>query len=178
MNPEGLADESRNMGVHRIHHVTLTVDDVASAEAAYRDVLDLDVLFREGTYDGEFGSVPDDVDWPTAKQAGVEPGMTFLGREDAAIAIAERDDGEATDPPDEAGTTGEDALDHVALHVDPGDVAAIAERARARDWDVDERETAAFLVDDDGIEWEVNASNPPPATPFDPLPVESLAAGE
>lgn len=156
------------MGVHAIHHVTLRVDDLAAAEAAYRDVLDLDVLFREGTYDGEFGALPDDLDWPAAKEAGVDPGMTFLGREAAAIAVAERD--EEADTPASSPT---DALDHVALHVDPGGVPAMAARARDRGWRVDERETAAFLVDADGIEWEVNASNPPPATPFDRLPVDT-----
>lgn len=156
------------MGVHRIHHVTLRVDDLASAETAYRDVLDLDVLFREGTYGDEFGALPDGMDWPTAKQAGVEPGMTFLGREDAAIAVAQRESDAAGGPPAE---DAEGALDHVALHVDTNDVEAMAAHARDRGWDVDERETAAFLVDHDGIEWEVNASNPPPETPFDPLPV-------
>jgi catechol 2,3-dioxygenase-like lactoylglutathione lyase family enzyme len=156
------------MGVHRIHHVALRVDDLASAEAAYREVLDLDVLFREGTYDDEFGALPEGMDWAAATRAGVDPGMTFLGREDAAIAVAQRDAAVDTSTVD----SDADALDHVALHVDPVDVAAMAARARDRGWEVDERETAAFLVDDDGIEWEVNASDPPPETPFDPLPVD------
>lgn len=176
------------MSVHGIHHVTLAVDDVARSERAYRDVFDLDVRFREGTYDGEFGALPDGMDWATATAAGVDPGMTFLGNEDAAIAIAEIDDASDDDAGDGGATAGDategdgDAiesapgdgsgqLDHVALHVDEDDVAAIAARARDRDWDVDERETAAFVVDHVGVEWEVNASSPPPATPFDVLDV-------
>lgn len=154
------------MTVHGIHHVTLAVRDVAAAEAAYRDVFDLDVLFREGTYDDEFGALPDDVDWDVAEAAGVDPGMTFLGDDDVAIAVAEREGDDALEATD-AGV-----LDHVALHVDPGVVGEIADRARDRDWDVDERETVAFLVDDDGIEWEVTASDRPPATPFDELDVD------
>jgi|AntDeeMetagen134_2_1112570.scaffolds.fasta_scaffold00205_9 catechol 2,3-dioxygenase-like lactoylglutathione lyase family enzyme len=153
------------MTVHGVHHVTLTVRDVATAEAAYRDVFGLDVLFREGTYDDEFGALPDGMNWDVAETAGVDPGMTFLGDDDVAIAVAERE-GDDSDT-DEAGV-----LDHVALHVDADVVDEIVERARERDWDVDERETVAFLVDDDGIEWEVTTSDPPPATPFDELDVD------
>jgi catechol 2,3-dioxygenase-like lactoylglutathione lyase family enzyme len=163
------------MGVHRIHHVALRVDDLVSAEAAYRDVLDLDVLFREGTYDDEFGALPEGMDWPAATRAGVDPGMTFLGREDAAIAVAQRDaddDAAAAADRDPPAVNVAGALDHVALRVDPAAVSAMAERARDRGWRVDERDDAAFLEDDDGIEWELNASNPPPETPFDPLPVD------
>ncbi|NHN41696.1 VOC family protein [Halorubellus sp. JP-L1] len=164
------------MGVHRIHHVTLAVADVARAERAYRDVFGLDVLFREGTYDGEFGALPDGMDWETATAAGVDPGMTFLGREDAAIAVAEVEDATESTEGEATGSADGDAagpLGHVALHVDADDVAAIAARARDRGWDVDERETAAFVVDHDGIEWEVNASSPPPATPFDALDLDA-----
>lgn len=35
-----------------------------------------------------------------------------------------------------------------------------------------------LAVDDDGIEWEVDASDPPPATPFDTLRVDSVTSDD
>ncbi|MFB6071421.1 MAG: VOC family protein [Halobacterium sp.] len=148
------------MRIDGLHHVVLDVPDVAAAERFSADLFDLSVAFREGEYDGEYGRVPDGLDWPAARERGVDPGMTFLTRPGFALAVAE-----------EPGSGDGGRLDHVALAVDATAVERIAESARGLGCEVDEREDVAFVTDRYGVGWELNAGSPPPTCPFDDLDV-------
>ncbi|WP_435334666.1 VOC family protein [Haloarchaeobius sp. TZWWS8] len=148
------------MALAGIHHVALSVPDIVAAESFYCELFDAEVLFREGTFDGEFGAVPEELDWPAARDAGVEPGMSFVARDDVALALAQDPDVPDGGP-----------VDHLAVAVDQSDLGPLCERARALDCEVDRRETVAFVTDHYGIEWELNASDPPPETPFETLDV-------
>lgn len=78
----------------------LAVPNLAEAEAFYRELFDLDALFREGTNDGTFGALPE-----------------------------------------------------------------------ALDCEYEEKSDAVFVADRYGVEWELNASSPPPGTPLETLDV-------
>ena len=167
------------MAIDGLHHLVLKVPDLPEAEAFYRDLFDLDVLFREGTKGETFGKVPDHLDWPEAVERDVEPGMSFLGRDAFALALVEGDaygegdvngnrDGDAGDG---NGNADASRLDHVALALDPEDRDAVRDRADELDCEYEEKGDAVFVTDHYGVEWELNASSPPPETPFDALDV-------
>lgn len=149
------------MTLYGLHHLVLRAgDDLPAAERHYADLFGFDVLFREGVLDGEFGAVPDGADWEDATDAGVEPRMSFLGRDDVALAlVAEPGDADAG------------RLDHVALAVDDAERETVGERARERGFEARERDHATFVVDGYGVEWELNASSSPPETGLDELDV-------
>ncbi|WP_435361492.1 VOC family protein [Haloarchaeobius sp. DFWS5] len=148
------------MTVAGVHHVALSVPDVAAAESFYCDLFDAEVMFREGTLDGEFGALPDEMDWSAAVDAGVEPGMSFVGRDDLALALAQEPNVPDGGP-----------LDHIALAITADELDGACERARSLDCDVDRRGSVAFVTDRFGVEWELNTGDPPPETPFDTLDV-------
>lgn len=147
------------MRIDGLHHVVFDIDDLAAGEEFYRELFGLDVAFREGEFGDDYGKVPDDLDWPTAVEAGVEPGMTFLRRDGFALALT-------AEPGTDSGR-----LNHVALAVDDETVGDVAQRARGLGCEVDEREDVVFVTDRYGIEWEFNAGSPPPTCPFDELAV-------
>ncbi|PSP57484.1 hypothetical protein BRC82_00625 [Halobacteriales archaeon QS_1_67_19] len=149
------------MALDGLHHLVLRVPDLADAEAFYRELFDLEVLFREGeTETGEYGALPDDLDWAGATGRGVEPGMSFLGRDDFALALMEAD-----------GYANADRLDHVGLALDADDRDAVRDRATDLGCEYEEKGDALFVTDRYGVEWELNASSPPPETPFETLDV-------
>ena len=150
------------MTVDGLHHVVLEVPDLAEAEAFYRDLFDLDVLFREGTKGETFGRVPDDLDWPAAIEKGVEPGMSFLGRDAFALALAAEDEEKDADAR---------RLDHIALALDAEDRDAIRDRAADLGCECRTHSHSLFVTDRYGVEWELNASSPPPETSLETLDV-------
>lgn len=150
------------MPFHGVHHVVLNVGDLPAGERFYRDLLALDVRFREGRLDGETGAVPAHLDWEEAVAAGVDPAMSFLGRDEVSLALAAVDPGTGDGP---------DRLNHVALAVDAADQDAVERRAADLDCETRRHSHSLFVDDPFGVEWELNASSPPPECPFDPLDV-------
>jgi catechol 2,3-dioxygenase-like lactoylglutathione lyase family enzyme len=148
------------MTIHGLHHLVLRVDDVVEGEAYYSDLFDLDVLFREGVQGDTFGKVPTDAGWEQAIEAGVEPRMSFLGRDQFALALVEEPVGKSPG-----------RLDHLALAIDAADQDAIEERARRFDCETRRSGHSLFVVDRYGVEWELNATSPPPATSLGALDV-------
>jgi catechol 2,3-dioxygenase-like lactoylglutathione lyase family enzyme len=169
------------MTIHGLHHVVLRVPALPEAEEFYRDLLGLDVLFREGTKDGTFGKVPDDLDWPAAVEEGVDPSISFLGRDAFALALAAEDEDEEKDADAGRPSRGSAArpsaerrsalLDHVALALDADDRDAIRDRAADLDCEYETHSHAVFVTDRYGVEWELNASSPPPETSLETLDV-------
>lgn len=77
------------MSFQGLHHLVLLVNNVPDGEQFYRELFDMEVLFREGTLDDEQGTIPDNLDWEEAIPKGIEPYMSFLQRDDLALAVAE-----------------------------------------------------------------------------------------
>lgn len=150
------------MAIHGLHHVVLRIPDLPAAESFYRELFDLDVLFREGVKDDAVGKIPDDLDWSEATGRGVEPTMSFLGRDEFALALMEAEDD--VDP-----ETGR--LDHLALALDAADRDATRDRAADLGCEYEEKSDAVFVTDRYGVEWELNAASPPPESPFETLDV-------
>ena len=146
------------MSFRGLHHAVLNVPDLPDAEAYYRDLFDMSVLFREGTADGTYGKLPDGLDWNTAMAHGVSPGMSFLQRDKFVVALA--DDPEASAPT---------RFDHISLEIELSDLGPIASRAASMGCGVDERETTAIITDQYGVEWELTARGFPPQSPFEVL---------
>ncbi|MFB6154148.1 MAG: VOC family protein [Halodesulfurarchaeum sp.] len=146
------------MPISGLHHAVLSVPDLEAAESYYRELLDMGVLFREGTLSGTYGKVPDGVDWAVAKAHGVEPGMSFLRRDDFVLALAA--DPETSEPT---------RFDHLALEIDLADLGSLASRAAEMGCGVSERETSVVVTDRYGVEWELSAEGFPPSCPFEEL---------
>lgn len=151
------------MAIDGLHHLVLLVDDLPAAEAYYRDLFDLDVQFREGYRDGEPGTVPDHLTWAEAADAGIEPSMSFLGRDEFFLAVAEPDD----EPADGTGR-----VDHVALAVSPATFELVADRAAESGATVEHNAAHHCTFEDRyGVEWELNAKPRPPGRAFDEFEV-------
>lgn len=146
------------MAFEAFHHAALVVDDLPEAESFYRTLFEMDVLFREGTRDDEYGKVPDDLDWETAVDDGVEPGMSFLRNGALSLALAEDEDEGAVDG---------GRVDHLAFQVSEADFDSLRRRVRDLDCEVDEREKTVFVTDRYGVEWELKTASPPPRCPFE-----------
>lgn len=138
------------------HHGEIVHDDLPVAESFYRNLFEMDVLFREGTRDDEYGKVPDGFDWEAAVDDGIDPGMSFLRNGALSLALAE--DGDAVDG---------GRVDHLAFQMSEADFDSLCGRARDIDCEVDEREATAFVTDRYGIEWELKTASPPPNCPFE-----------
>ncbi|KAB1192691.1 VOC family protein [Haloferax sp. MBLA0076] len=147
------------MAINGVHHVVLRVPDVPDGEACYRELFDMEVRFREGLLDGDVGTVPEMFTWDDARSKGVTPTMSFLGRDEFFLAVAQRDE-----------TDGKRRVDHIALAVDESTFESVTERAEAAGCTV-ERNAAHHRTFEDplGFEWELNASSPPPSRAFDTL---------
>jgi catechol 2,3-dioxygenase-like lactoylglutathione lyase family enzyme len=147
------------MGIRGLHHIVVTADDVPADEAFYRDLFDMEVLFREGTLDGDPGTVPEDVAWDEAVARGVDPYMSFLGRDDFFLAVANGN-----------GATTGGRVDHVALSVDEPTFESITERAGQFGCEVERNASHHRTIQDRlGIEWELNSNPRPPGPAFDTL---------
>ncbi|SFK59076.1 Catechol 2,3-dioxygenase [Halogranum rubrum] len=146
------------MGFEALHHVVLVVENLAEAETFYCELFKMDVRFREGERDGDYGRVPDHPDWETAVADGVTPAMSFLGNGALSLALA------ASDDPVEGGR-----VDHLAFQVNESFFDSFSDRARSLGCAVDERETTAFVTDRYGMEWELKTSSPPPTCPFEEI---------
>lgn len=149
------------MGIRGLHHLVLLVDDVPEDEAFYRELFGMEVLFREGVLDGDPGTVPDGVEWDEALSKGVTPSMSFLGRDDFFLAVANAD-----------GDTTGGRFDHVALEVDEPVFESIANRAEVLGCKVEQNAPHHRTIRDKlGIEWELNAKPRPPGRAFDTLDI-------
>jgi catechol 2,3-dioxygenase-like lactoylglutathione lyase family enzyme len=148
------------MTVQGLHHVAIAVPDLARAERYYRDLFEMAVLYREGHVEGRYGRLPDGIDWPTAAAHGVEPGTTYLRRDEFVLSLeASVEDGDSG------------PLDRIALRIDLADLASITSRAAEMGCGVDERESGAEIVDRYGLQWVVTAEPFPPRSRFDDLAI-------
>ena len=149
------------MGIRGLHHLVLLVDNVPEDEMFYRELFDMEVLFREGALNGNPGTVPEDVEWEEALSKGVTPYMSFLGRDDFFLAVAKADED----------TTG-GRFDHVALEVDESAFDSITDRAEELGCGVDKNAPHHRIIHDKfDIEWELNAKPRPPSRAFDTLDI-------
>ncbi|AJF24460.1 hypothetical protein SG26_01380 [Haloarcula sp. CBA1115] len=149
------------MHIDGIHHLVLLVDDVQKGESYYRELFDLEVHFREGTLDGEPGTVPEEVSWEEALDEGVTPYMSFLGRDGFHVAVANA-----------KGQQDTGRLDHIALAVDDDAFEAITEHADSLGCDVKENASHhRVFLDRYNVKWELNEKPRPPGPAFTELDV-------
>lgn len=147
------------MHINGVHHLVLLVDDVPDGESYYRELFNLEVLFREAALDDEPGTVPENVTWNEALNRGVTPYMSFLGRDEFYMAVASA-----------AAQQGTGRLDHIALAVDDRAFDVITERADSLGCDVEENAPHhRIFTDRYDVEWELNAKQRPPDQAFDEL---------
>lgn len=71
----------------RCRYIALFVPDLRAAESFYRHVFGMELLFREGTIDGEWGTLPLDKGWEEAEAAGIELEMLALARDDFVLPL-------------------------------------------------------------------------------------------
>ncbi|ELY85107.1 hypothetical protein C484_21127 [Natrialba taiwanensis DSM 12281] len=137
----------------------LLVSDIPHGEAFYEELFDMEVLFREGILDGEVGTVPEHIDWEDALLKGVTPTMSFLGRDEFFLAVAGVES-EVTDR----------RVDHIALAVDEVTFESVTNRAEKLGCPVERNAPHHRTFEDNqGFEWEINASSSPPTQAFDTL---------
>ncbi|XVH33417.1 VOC family protein (plasmid) [Haloferacaceae archaeon DSL9] len=147
------------MVIDGVHHLVLLVDHVPDGESYYKELFDLEVLFREAALNGEPGTVPDDVSWDDALDRGVTPYMSFLGRDEFYVAVGRAENQRGTG-----------RLDHIALAVDEEAFDVITERAVSLGCDVEENAPHHRVFRDKyDVEWELNAKPRPPGRAFDEL---------
>ncbi|SEL48029.1 VOC family protein [Haloferax larsenii] len=149
------------MTIHGLHHLVLLVDDLPDGETYYRELFDMEVLFREGVRGDKPGTLPPDMDWDEAREAGITPTMAFLGRDDFTLAVAA-----------ETASFADGRVDHIALAVDDDSFEAISERAEAAGLEVERTAPHHRLFTDRyGLEWELNARSRPPGRAFETFDV-------
>jgi catechol 2,3-dioxygenase-like lactoylglutathione lyase family enzyme len=68
-------------------HIALFVPDLRAAEAYYRALFGMELLFREARSGESWGSLPLDKDWADAERAGVELEMVALKRANFVLAL-------------------------------------------------------------------------------------------
>ncbi|WP_049904647.1 VOC family protein [Natrialba asiatica] len=149
------------MPIHGVHHVVLLVSNIPHGEAFYEELFDMEVLFREGILDGEVGTIPERIDWEDALSKDVTPTMSFLGRDEFFLSVAEVES-EATSR----------RVDHIAIAVDEVTFESVTNRAEKLGCPVERNAPHHRTFEDkQGFEWEINSSSPPPTQAFDTLDI-------
>jgi hypothetical protein len=70
-------------------YIALFVPDLRGAERAYRQLFDMDLLFREAEAGDDWATLPLDKSWDDADAAGIELTMLALRRDDFVLALFE-----------------------------------------------------------------------------------------
>lgn len=68
-------------------YIALFVPELGAAEAYYRELFGMKLLFREGRLGESWGTLPPDKDWEDAERARVELSMVALARGDFVLAL-------------------------------------------------------------------------------------------
>ena len=124
-----------------VTHVALRVRDLREGEAYYRDLLDLEVAFREAeTVDG-WATLPPQASWDDANE---ELEVVLLHRDGLCLALERVDEVE-----------GLGLLSHVGLQVDEGELR----RLRGHVQPVHESTTGLIFNDRYGVRWELGTAS-------------------
>jgi catechol 2,3-dioxygenase-like lactoylglutathione lyase family enzyme len=135
-----------------VSHLALRVSDLREAADYYRDLLDLDVAFREAETDEGWATLPAETAWDESP-VGLE--MVMLHRDGLRLALERVDD---------VGAPG--FLSHVGLEADAGEL----DRIRGRVDPVLDNERIVIFHDRYGVRWELS-----PADYADPAAMSSGA---
>jgi catechol 2,3-dioxygenase-like lactoylglutathione lyase family enzyme len=150
------------MSFQGLHHLVLPVNSVPDGEQFYRDLFDMEVLFREGTLNDNRGIVPENMSWEDAIAANVTPYRSVLRRDDLVLAVAETTTDSFTR-----------RFDQIALAVDRSDAESVAERASEAGCSVSRPNAThqIFIEDLYNIKWELNSASQQPRRTFDTLSI-------
>ncbi|MDP9357373.1 MAG: VOC family protein [Chloroflexota bacterium] len=139
-----------------VDHVALRVARLREAEALYQRLFGMAVAFREAPEDGEWQTMPAGTGWDDAEAAGVQLELVFLVRDRLVLALG------AGDEVVPAGGV----LDHVALRVDPTDLAHLGDQAASLGCEfAARRPDYLFFTDAHGVRWEVQIATDADASP-------------
>jgi hypothetical protein len=70
-------------------YIALFVADLRGAESAYRQLFEMDLLFREAAFGDDWATLPLDKGWEDADAAGIELAMVALRRDEFVLALFE-----------------------------------------------------------------------------------------
>lgn len=143
-----------------LHHVTLRVPDVPAAERYYATLFDLNVHFREGSRDGEIGTLPADWDWDDAADADVDPSLSVIGRDHVHLELTATDE-----------SVGIGHVRRLALDVGMAERIDIRDRAEELDATVTQGSDSTHIEDRYGFEWELTEAELPLEPDVDELAI-------
>ncbi|MGH3079027.1 MAG: hypothetical protein ACRDPZ_12715 [Gaiellaceae bacterium] len=128
-----------------LKYIALSVPDVHAAEASYRAVFAMDVLFRESLREGDhrWYALPPDKGWEEVAHANLEVDMVALGRDDVVLAVLR-----GADTPR--------GVREVCVAVEPDDVGAIDARLPGDAVVMERTDRALRFRDPFGFLWSVH----------------------
>lgn len=130
-----------------VTHVAINVPDLVEAEAFYTEFFDTGIAFRQTPIDGEWHTLPSEVDWPTAEEAGYEPRMSFIQKDDLFLALQ---------VPASSEHHQEDQSYHVGLEMSSAELEDILLRADELNCKIlHQHDTGALIEDTLGYEWDI-----------------------
>lgn len=140
----------------RITHAAIQVPDLIEAEEFYTTLFDTTVEFRETTIDGEWYTLTKGFDRKAATEAGYQPKMSFIAKDELFLALDLTDDELASEATQKY---------HLGLEMTPGELKALIERAKETSCSIlRESETGALIEDIFGNEWDVDTDWQPRST--------------
>lgn len=137
-----------------ITHVAIQVPDLIEAERFYSGLFNTDVDYRQTTIDGEWHTLAEGSDWTDAKDAGYEPRMSFLARDDFFLALAS---------PVESQPVPSKQHYHIGLQMNEAEFDELVHQAEHLNCDILQQGTQgggswALIEDSYGYEWDVTVS--------------------
>lgn len=139
----------------RITHAAIQVPDMIEAENFYTALFDTGVEFRETTINGVWHTLASHLDWKTAEEAGYQPKMSFIRKDEFFLAL-ELDNTESAEP------TGKY---HLGLEMNEKELQSFIERAEETSCSIIGKTPTGTLIEDIyGYEWDVNTTWRPRST--------------
>lgn len=138
-----------------VTHVAIRVSDLIDAEEFYTELFNTNVNYRQTLIDGEWHTLADGIDWTEANEAGYEPRMSFIVRDDFFLALSGPDE----DWPDQSKK--EDY--HIGLQMSEAEFEELIQRVEQTNCNILHQGTQrghsyALIEDIYGYEWDVTVS--------------------
>lgn len=140
----------------RITHVAIQVPDLIAAEDFYTTLFDTEVEFRETTVDGEWHTLAKELNWKDATEAGYQPKMSFVVKDEFFLALDLMDDQRS----------GESSQKHhIGLEMAQEELKALIGRAKETSCSILRKSEKSALVEDIfGNEWDIATDWQPRST--------------
>ena len=131
-----------------VTHVAILVPDLVDAEEFYSQLFDTNVNYRQTTIDGEWFTLEEGMDWPIAEEAGYEPRMSFIQRDDFFLALTAASE---SDDPDQA------QYYHIGLQMSEKELDTFLHRSEQLGCEILYRQNGGAMIEDVfGFEWDID----------------------